>query len=150
MYFCMSFHGIENFRLFFLLGSCRNWRRKKERRKRSDWRSRGKGERGTKSESARGNAATARKRRKGRGKRSGKETETVNGREIANGRGRRSERESARERGVETSVKDAVNQGQWRTMMSHLSHSPQHTHLNTTRLNTLAYTHTFLQQSTEQ
>lgn len=95
------------------MGSHRNWRRKKERRKRSVWRSRGKGERGTKSGSARGSAATARKRRKGRerGTRSGKETEiaTANGREIANGRGRR----SARGRGVETSVKVAADRGQW-------------------------------------
>lgn len=72
-------------------------------------RSRGKGERGTKSGSARGSAATVRKRRKGRGKRSGKEIETANGSGIVNGRGRRSARGSARGREVETSAKVAAD-----------------------------------------
>lgn len=99
--------------VFLLSGSCRNLRRKKARKKRSDWRSRGKGEKGTKSGSARGSAAIARKRRRGRerGTRSGKETETASGR--GSGRGRRSASGSAKGRGVETSVKAEADRGQW-------------------------------------
>lgn len=118
----MCFYSFSNnnpLSLFFLLGSCRNWRRKKERKKRSDWSSRGKEERETKSGSGRESAATAKKRRKGRGRgtRSGKETEiaTVNGNENVNGKRRRSERGSGRGKGVETSVKVAADRGQWGT-----------------------------------
>lgn len=92
--------------VFLLSDSCRNWKRKKARRKRSDWSWRERGGRETKSGSERGSAATVRKRRRGseRKKRSG--TENVNVREIENVKRLRSGR------GVETSVKLAASPGQ--------------------------------------
>lgn len=94
------------------LDTCRNWRRKKERKRRNDWSWREKGEREIRSESARGSDGTARKRRKGRerGTRSGNETEiaTVNGRGSENASGRRNESGRGNERGAETPVKTAA------------------------------------------
>lgn len=92
---------------------CRNWKRRKGRKRRSGWRSRGKGGRGTKSGSARGSAATAKKRRKGRGRgtrsASGTEIATGSARGIASARGRRSGSARGSGRGVETSARVAAD-----------------------------------------
>lgn len=123
----ICFNKLTLYPLFFLLGSCRNWRRKKERKRRSGWSSRGKGERGTKSGSVKGSAETVKKRRKGRGRgtRSGKETETgnENGKETGNGRGRRRERGRGRGTGVAMSARTEADPGQSGPKLSHLLHA---------------------------
>lgn len=97
----------------FCRSSCRSWRRRKERRRRSGWRSRRSGGRGTRSGSARGSGATARRRRRGseRGTRSASGTGTGTGTASASERGPRSARGSARGPRVGTSARPAASPG---------------------------------------